>query len=251
VEQAEKYNIFVGDPVMIRLYNRTTKQYTDIKAVAVGLFIYFPTSAQDSDFILNRGFMTQSLGNAAMDYFLLKTGGSAANVQSVSSSLAAQYKNVMPVRIQNIDTVIKTESSSLTSMNLGGLGTMERIYTVLVTSIGMGIFLLAMINERQREFGAMRALGANLGHLRRFLLAEASVIGGLSLVIGLLVGIALAYMLVMLLGVIFTIPAHGLSWPVVELLRLVLLVVAGMVISAFVSARRLAALKVVETLREL
>jgi putative ABC transport system permease protein len=157
----------------------------------------------------------------------------------------------MPVRIQNIDTVIKTESSSLTSMNLGGLGTMERIYTVLVTSIGMGIFLLAMINERQREFGAMRALGANLGHLRRFLLAEASVIGGLSLVIGLLVGIALAYMLVMLLGVIFTIPAHGLSWPVVELLRLVLLVVAGMVISAFVSARRLAALKVVETLREL
>jgi putative ABC transport system permease protein len=251
VEQAEKYNIFVGDPVMIRLYNRTTKQYTDIKAVAVGLFIYFPTSAQDSDFILNRDFMTQSSGNAAMDYFLLKTGGSAANVQSVSSSLAAQYKNMMPVRIQNIDTVIKTESSSLTSMNLGGLGTMERIYTVLVTSIGMGIFLLAMINERQREFGAMRALGANLGHLRRFLLAEASVIGGLSLVIGLLVGIALAYMLVMLLGVIFTIPAHGLSWPVVELLSLVLLVLVGMVISAFVSARRLASLKVVETLREL
>jgi ABC-type antimicrobial peptide transport system permease subunit len=29
-----------------------------------------------------------------------------------------------------------------------------------------------MINERQREFGAMRALGANLKQLRRFILQK-------------------------------------------------------------------------------
>jgi len=251
VEQAEKYNIFLGDPVMIRLYNRQTKQYTDIKAVAVGLFIYFPTSAQDSDFILNRDFMTQSSGSTAMDYYLLKTDGSAANVRAVSSTLAAKFKNVMPVRIQDIDSVVKTESSSLTSMNLTGLGTMESFYTILVTSVGLTIFLLAMINERQREFGAMCAMGANLGHLRRFLFTEAVVIGGLSLTIGIVVGIGLAFLLVMLLGVIFTIPAHGLSWPLAGLLVLVLLVILGMTISTFVGARRLINLKIVEVLREL
>jgi len=32
VEQAEKYNIFVGDPVLLRLYNRVTQQYSDVKA---------------------------------------------------------------------------------------------------------------------------------------------------------------------------------------------------------------------------
>ena len=251
VEQAEKYNIFIGDPVLLRLYNRATKQYSDVKAIAVGLFVYFPTSAQDSDFILNRDFMTKSSGNASMDYFLLKTNGSAATIQSVSAALAAQYKNILPLQIQNTETVIKTESSSLTSLNLSGLGAMERLYTLLVTSIGLAIFLLAMINERQREFGAMRALGANLGHLRRFLFTEAATIGGLSLVIGAIVGVGLAYMLVMLLGVIFTIPAHGLSWPVLELLSLAVLVVIGMVASALVSARRLSTLKVVEALREL
>jgi ABC-type antimicrobial peptide transport system permease subunit len=251
VEQAEKYNIFLGDPVMIRLYNCQTRQYTDIKAVAVGLFIYFPTSAQDSDFILNRDFMTQSSGSSAMDYFLLKTDGSTATVRTVSSTLAAQYKNVMPVRIQDIDSVVKTESSSLTSMNLTGLGTMESFYTLLVTSVGLTIFLLAMINERQREFGAMRAMGANLGHLRRFLFTEAVVIGGLSLIIGTLVGIGLAFLLVMLLGVIFTIPAHGLSWPFAGLLILISLVVVGMTISTFIGARRLINLKIVEVLREL
>ncbi|MFZ1770961.1 MAG: ABC transporter permease, partial [Caldilinea sp.] len=251
VEQAEKYNILVGDPVLLRLYNRVTNQYTDVKATAVGLFVYFPTSAQDSDFILNRDFMTQRSGNSSMGYFLLKTDGKAATLADVTATLAGQFKNVMPVRIESTATVVKTESSSLTSLNLGGLGAMERLYTLLVTSVGLAIFLLAMINERQREFGAMRALGANLGQLRRFLFAEAATIGGLSLVIGFVVGVGLAYMLVMLLGVIFTIPAQSLAWPVAELALLAVLVVAGMAVSAYVSARHLARMRVVEALREL
>jgi putative ABC transport system permease protein len=251
VEQAEKYNIQVGDPVLLRLYNRNTRQYVDVQTVAVGLFLYFPTSAQDSDFILNQGFMTASSGNPSMDYFLIKTDGTPATVARVSANLAAAYKNVMPVRIQNIDTVIKAEQSSLTAMNLGGLGAMERFYTILVVSMGLAIFLMAMINERQREFGAMRALGANLKQLRRFILAEAITIGGLSVLIGSVIGIGLARLLVMLLGVVFTIPAQGLAWPLASLATLLGLALVGMFLSAWLSSRRLARIRVVEALREL
>lgn len=251
VEQAEKYNIRVGDPVLLRLYNRSTNQYTDVQTQAVGLFIYFPTSAQDSDFIINRDFMVKSSGYAAMNYFLIKTNGNPQTISTLTSGLAAQYKNIMPVRIQNIDTVIKTESSSLTSLNLGGLGAMERLYTIVVVSMGLAIFLLAMINERQREFGAMRALGANLNHLRRFLFTEALAIGGLSLVIGAGVGVLLARLLILLLGVIFTIPAQTLSWDWRELTTLAAFVIAGMFISVAITSRRLSTLKVVEALREL
>lgn len=251
VEQAEKYNILVGDPVLLHLYNRVTNSYTDVQAQAVGLFVYFPTSAQDSDFILNREFMVGSSGNPAMDFFLIRTDGSPETITRVAEDLAAQYKNVMPVRLQNTETVVKIESSSLTSLNLEGLGAMERLYTLLVTSVGLAIFLLAMIAERQREFGAMRALGANLSQLRRFLLAEAATIGSLSIVIGYAVGIGLAQLLVMLLGVIFTIPARELAFPGIELVTLGVLVVAGMSASAWISARRLAQLRVVEALREM
>jgi ABC-type antimicrobial peptide transport system permease subunit len=251
VEQAEKYNILVGDPVLLHLYNRVTNSYTDVQATAVGLFVYFPTSAQDSDFILNRDFMTNSSGNPAVDFFLLKTDGSPETITRIADDLAVQYKNVMPVQVQNTESVVKLESSSLTSLNLGGLGAMERLYTLLVTSVGLAIFLLAMIAERQREFGAMRALGANLSQLRRFLLAEAATIGILSIVIGFLVGVGLAQMLVMLLGVIFTIPARELTFPGIDLMVLGVLVVVGMSASAWISARRLARLRVVEALREL
>lgn len=251
VEQAEKYNIRVGDPVLLRLFNRSTGQYTDVQTQAVGLFIYFPTSAQDSDFIINRDFMVKNSGYAAMDYFLIKTDGKPQTITALTAELSAQYKNVMPVRIQNIETVIKTESSSLTSLNLGGLGAMERLYTIVVVSMGLAIFLLAMINERQREFGAMRALGANLNHLRRFLFTEALAIGGLSLLIGAGVGVLLARLLVLLLGVIFTIPAQTLSWDWQGLSLLAAFVVAGMIVSVAITARRLSTLKVVEALREL
>jgi putative ABC transport system permease protein len=251
VEQAEKYNIRVGDPVLMRLYNRFTKTYVDTQAQAVGLFIYFPTSSQDSDFILNRDFMTRTSGNGAMDYFLLKTDGQPGSIPPVGATLAAQFNNKLPVRIQSTETVIKTDQSSLTSLNLGGLGAMERLYTILVTSLGLAIFLLAMVNERRREFGSMRALGANLKHLRRFLFAEAATIGGLSLVLGGAVGVLLAYMLVMLLSVLFTIPASGLAWPGMELSFMVGLVIIGMITSTVLSARRLSKLRVVEVLREL
>jgi putative ABC transport system permease protein len=251
VEQAQKYNIRFGDPVLLQLYNRTTKQYTQVQAQTVGFFLYLPTSSQDSDFILNRDFMLQKSGNTSVNHFLIKTDGQAGSVSAVSDALSAKYRNVLPVRIETIETVVKADTTSLTSLNLNGLGAMERLYTIIVTSVGLAVFLLAMINQRRREFGAMRALGANLGHLRRFLFAEASLIAGLSLILGAGIGILLARLLVMLLGIIFTIPPNGLSWPGPELLVMGVSVVTAMLISTLVSAYQLGKLRVVEVLREL
>ncbi len=251
VDQAQKFNILVGDSVLLRLFNPKTKQFTEVKTLAVGMYLQSPTSSQDSDFILNRDFMLKTIGSDAMTFFLIKTDGQAGTVAHVTDALRAQFKNVLPFRVDSTDTVINVDASSLTAMNLSGLGAMERLYTLLVISVGLAIFLLAMINERQREFGAMRALGANLNHLRRFLFAEAATIGGLSLIIGAVVGFGLARMLVLLLGVIFTVPTTTLEVPWLELAVLGVLVVAGMVISTLISSRRLATLKVVEALREL
>jgi len=169
VERAERYNILVGDPMRMRLYNRTPNTDTDVTTQVVGMLATFPTSAYDSDFVLNRDFMTARSSHPAIDYFPLQTDGRPGTITRVAEALAVQYREVRPVRIQNTQTVIKAEESSLTSLNMGGLGTMELLYKVLVTSVGLAIFLLAMINERQREFGAMRAQGANLGPLKRFL----------------------------------------------------------------------------------
>ena len=65
------------------------------------------------------------------------------------------------------------------------------------------------------------------------------------------IGIGLARLLLMLLGVVFTIPAQGLAWPLADLATLVGRALLGMFVSAWISSRCLAGVKVVEALREL
>ncbi len=223
---------------MLRLFHSKTLQFTDVKTSAVGLFLQSPTSSFDSDFIINRDLMLKSFDSDAMTFFLIKTDQRAGALAGVTEALRARFKNGLPFRIDSTDTVYNADANSLTSLNLTGLGALERLFTLLVISLGMAVFQLAMINQRQREFGAMRALGATVSHLRRFLFAEAATIGGLSL-------------LIMLLGVIFTVPTATLEIPWLELGALAALVAAGMAGSTLISSRRLATLRVVESLREL
>jgi len=167
------------------------------------------------------------------------------------SALTSKFANILPVRIQDINTVINADAKSLTALNLNGLQSVEIVYTLLVISLGLAIFLLAMVNERRREFGTMRALGTTLQQLRQFIFAEAATIGILSLVIGLVLGAALAQLLVLLLRIVFTVPTQTPIWSVHELGGLLVLVVGGMLISTLLSTRRLGKLKVIEALREL
>ena len=251
-EQADKYNIQLGDPVLMRLYNRVTATYVDTRTVAVGFFTQLSTSSQDSDFILNRDFMTKTIGNANLEFFLVKTTvGTPAAIDAVRNALTTKFTNVLPVRIQDVNTVINADAKSLTALNLNGLQTVEMVYTVLVISLGLAIFLLAMVNERRREFGAMRALGTTLRQLRSFLFAEAATIGGLSLAIGLALGAALAQLMVFLLRIVFTVPTQTPIWSLRELVGMIALVFVGMLISTLLSTRRLSRLKVIEALREL
>jgi len=251
VEQAQKYNIQSGDPVLLKLYDRRTKQYRPAQTKAVGFFVYFPTSSQDSDFILNAGFMTAISGNPALDSFLIKTDGDPALIGKISAGIESRFKHVLPLRVVNTDTVVKVDSSSLTSLNIGGLGLLELIYTILVAAVGLGVFLSASVNERGREFGTMRAFGADLGHLGKTLISEALAIALLSLVLGALIGLVLAGLFVLLLSTIFTIPPQGLSIPWPQLGGLVAMILAGLSASTLFSTRRLGKVRVVEALREL
>lgn len=250
-ELADKFNILLGDPVLMKLFNRVTGKYSDARAVAVGFFTQLSTSSQDSDFILNRDFMIQSSGNANLDFFLVKSDGTEATINTLHTAYAAQFANVLPVRIQDVNTVINADAKTLTALNLNGLETLEIVYTLLVISLGLAIFLLAMVNDRRREFGAMRALGTTLGQLRQFVFAEAITIGGLSLVIGVVLGGFLAQLLVLLLRVVFTVPTQTPIWSMRDLGGLGLLVILGMFMSTLLSTRRLSRLKVIEALREL
>jgi putative ABC transport system permease protein len=245
-DQADKFNINVGDPVLMRLYNPKTAQYVQVKTKAVGIYTYFPTSSQDSDFVLNRAFFTQATGTAGADLFLVKTPDPAGAARRIQSTLG----KALSLKVDTTLSATKVDESSLTSLNLGGLGRLEQIYTALIVAASLGVFLISMLQTRRREFGTMRALGGDERQLRTLVSAEALIISGLSLLAGLGIGTGIASLFVMLLRVIFLIPPTGLTWPAAELGLLLLLVLGGMGVGALLANRHLARLRVSEVLRE-
>ena len=245
-DQADKYDINIGDLVLMRLYNPRTAVYTQVTARAVGIFTYLSTSSQDSDFVLNRDFMTKAAGTAGADLFLVKTPDPAGATRSIQRALGAN----LTLKLENTLTATKVDSSSLTSLNLAGLGGLERSYTALIVASSLGVFLVSMLQSRRKEFGTMRALGTDEAQLQRLLAAEALSISGLSLLAGVGIGAGIAALFVMLLRVIFLIPPAGLTWPARDLGLLLGLSLLGMVAGVLLANRALSRLRVSEVLRE-
>ncbi len=247
-DQADKYDIKVGDSVLMRLYNPKTAQYTQLTSQAVGIYTYLSTSSQDSDFILNRDFMTKTSGTNGADLFLVKT--SSSNPNSVTSAIQNQLGQSMTLKIVDTITATKIDESSLTSLNLVGLGNLERLYTTLIIASSFIIFLLSMLETRRKEFGIMRALGSNEMQLRALIGAETLTISSLSLLAGVSAGAVVAALFVMLLQVIFLIPPSGVIYPWLDLAGLFGLALLGVVLGVLAANRKLSSLRVAEVLRE-
>ena len=245
-DQADKFGINVGDPVLMRLYNPRSGRYIQVQTKAVGIFTYLSTSSQDSDFVLNRTFMTRSAGTLGADLFLVKT----ARLGEVTAAIRQQFGGAVTLKLESTLTATKIDESSLTSLNLAGLGGLQRLYTALIVASSLGVFLISMLQLRRKEFGTMRSLGTDEGQLRRLLAAEALSISSVSLASGIAIGVGIALLFVMLLRVIFLIPPSGLALPTADLIGLLALTVIGMGCGVLLAQRSLSGLRVSEVLRE-
>lgn len=247
-ELAAAYDIRPGDPVIIRLLDTTSNQYVETRLQSVGTIRFFPTTQQDSFLVMSRALMQQVTHSDKVNYFLVKTVDAPRTVATrLQQTLGSQF----PLKTEDIETAILALGSSMTSLNLRGLGRIEQLYTVIIISLGLGIFLLAMIYERAREFGTMRALGGTSGQLGRILWSESLTVGVLSVLIGSVTGLVLGRVFVSMLSVLYTIPPSGMSVPWGTLVLLLGLGLAGMTAASLVARRRLARMEVAAVLREL
>lgn len=249
-ELASAYNILVGDPVIISLPRTgdVSGPTTETHLQAVGIIRYFPTAQQDAFLVMNQTYLENITRNGKISYFLVRTNTSPSQVAGrIEETLGKQVS----LKTENIDTAVLALGNSMTSLNLRGLGKIEQGYSVIIISLGLAIFLLSMIYERAREFGAMRAVGGSVAQLKRILWSESLTVGVLSLLIGSIIGLPLGKVFVSLLKALYTIPPKGVVIPWVELAALMLSVLGGMGLATLFASRRLARMDIAEVLREL
>ena len=72
---------------------------------------------------------------------------------------------------------------------------------IIVSMFGVAATLLTLVLERRREIAMLRLVGADGRHLRRTIMIEAGVLGAVTLVAGLVVGLALSLILIYVINV--------------------------------------------------
>jgi putative ABC transport system permease protein len=249
-ELARTFNVQTGDQVKVQLTDRSGKR-VPVSFHAVGQFKNFAGFPQGVDLVANIAFYQSVTGSSNADFFLVKTADpSQTAVDSVAALLKAGPGHKTPLLVESTVGAINRDQSTLAALNLRGLGSLESLYTVLISAAGIAIFVFGLLLQRRKEYVTMRALGIRFGQLRSLVLGEAGLVAVLSLVVGGLVGTAMAYMFVQILGALFTIPPTSLTFPAQQLVTLAVLVLGGMGLSGLLAARSLARLSPVELLRE-
>lgn len=249
-ELANSYNIQLGDSVNMRLPT-PDGSYFQAKLQVVGIFTLFPTSSQNSDLVVNSTYFVNATKNSNPGFFLVKTDGVPATSDALTGRLSEQFKSQqLAARIETASRAVGQDQSSLAGLNLSGLVAIDRFFSALVIALGLGVFLLGSILERQRELGTLQALGATRSQVTRLLLLEGSVLVISGIVGGLVIGLLLAWQYNSFLGGIFAVSLPTLTIPWLELGLLLGLGLVGVVLAAFMTTLRLRRVWPAEVLRE-
>ncbi|HVS49022.1 MAG TPA: FtsX-like permease family protein [Candidatus Dormibacteraeota bacterium] len=249
-EMARTFNIQTGDQINVQLADRTG-HLVPVTFHAAGVFKDFPGYPQGIDLVGNLAFYQSATGVSQVSLFLVRTADpSPAAVGRVADLIKAGPGRSAPMLVETSATAFNRDQSTLTAVNLRGLGGLQAVYTALISAAGIGIFVFGLLLQRRKEYVTMRALGIRMGQLWGLVFGEAAAVALFSLGIGSVTGAVMAYMFVKILAPLFTIQPASLTVPADQLATLATLVIGGMLLSVAFAARSLRRLNPVELLRE-
>jgi putative ABC transport system permease protein len=249
-EIARTFNIQIGDPVRVQIPNKVTGKDVPFTFKAVATFTKWPGFPPGVDFVTSLATYVTISGAAAPDTYVLATDGSDATNAAVVEAIKRGPGKTAALLIDTTTTAASAEQSTLSALNLSGLGRLEIVYTLLMASLGVAIFVFGLILQRRGENVTMRALGMGTRQLLGIIAGEAGIVAVASLVIGIAVGLAMAVISVQILQPVFTIPPAGIAMQWSALGLFILLIAAATVLAAFIGGFAQRRAHLVEILRE-
>lgn len=206
------------------------------------------------DYSTDRGYLLMSL---ELYRQLWTDDGLTAASMFVADDLdldaaAEQVREVLPPEaglIVRSDAVLRSESLRVFDRTFRITGVLRGL-AILVAMIGILGSLMALQLERTRELGLLRAAGLTGGQLWRLVTMQTGIMGLISGVLALPVGIAMAAMM------IYVVNRRSFGWTMpleidpAILLQTVALAVVAAVLAGVIPSRRMASVSPSEALRE-
>jgi putative ABC transport system permease protein len=125
-----------------------------------------------------------------------------------------------------------------------------RTVAVLVAITGVFLAVTTLAAEREREIGVLRAIGASRAQVRRALVLEAGMMGGVASALGLAAGIVLAMALTWVVNPAFFGWTITLQFPGLTLLATPLWIIPVALLAAWFPAWRASRAEIAQTVRE-
>jgi len=153
---------------------------------------------------------------------------------AISGGLLSKLRNILPdTRIITINQIVSTQIETNQLMNKVSLVFLIIIF--FVGSISMGNFMWANVNERKKEIGVLRMMGASKSSVYKLFLIKALFLGVSGGVAGYIVGTLASVILGPYLANITVTPVYSyLLWSVV---LSVIISFAGTIIPAYMAAK--------------
>lgn len=125
-----------------------------------------------------------------------------------------------------------------------------RTIALLVAIVGTFLSVTALVTEREREIGLLRAVGASRGQVVWLFMSEAGMIGTVASILGALSGAVLALVLTWVVNPAFFGWTIHLHVPWLSLAAMPLWMVASTIVAAWFPARRAADAAIAQAIRE-
>ena len=208
--------------------------------------VYYDYSSERGTIFVDRNTMLKYLPDPAPSNIAISVKPNAS-VQAVRIEIekAAAGRNIVIFS----DGELRREAIKIFDRTFAITYALEAV-AILVAVIGIAGALLSMVIDRRRELGLLRFLGAATGQIRRLILTEAGLLGLLSNLAGLGLGIVLSLILILVINrqsFGWTIQFH---WPVMVLLGALTGVYAATLLMGIYPARVASRLNPIEVVHE-
>lgn len=248
-EIADFLTLDVGGTVHVLFAQGTPVQKISDMHV-IGLFERLPGFPEGAQALVNISHQQQLIPTTTPDFFLARTSnlGHSALTRAVAA-LRSGPGSRDPLQIDTRETALDKDQSSLAALNIQGLLTLDSSYALMMGAVAIAIFVFGLLLQRRREYVTLRAQGVHAREIRALIVAETIGVAVCGCLIGVAVGVAMAYYLVNVLRPLFIIrPPFVL--PAAEIGLLAALVIASAIVSAVAATSLVNRLKPTELLRD-
>jgi putative ABC transport system permease protein len=246
---AEFVSVEPGDPIRV-LFGRGTDEQVLAEMHVVGLFERLPAFPDGADGMVNIAQLQQLVPSTVPDFFLAgTTDGRTSTLEGAVDGLSADLGATGRLAVETRETNLDKDQSSLAALNIRGLLTLDSGFGLAMAIIAIGIFVFGLLLQRRREYVTMRAQGLQSREIRALIVAETGTVTVTACLVGILVGVGMAFFLVNVLRPLFVLTPR-LLFPAGSVGVLVLLVLVATLASSVAASALVGRLKPTELLRD-